>query len=318
MFTTTRKSAILNTCCLNDVLHGVNISINNNVVELDYPFKDPHKFVNIVGTCNGLVCIAIDEDRIVVIWNPSTRKSHILPYSGKNPLWSYAWYVSYGFGCIESNDDYKVVEISCRFEHTRNDFSETCIRICSLKSGKWKDINGDFRFVCPLDEPGKFSNGALHWAFMAPSKDPMSNYSWNIFSVDLANETCGEVLQPVYDEGHTDLTLGTLREWLCVLCNYNDIRADVWVMKVYGVKDSWTKLVSVPCLSHPRTYQFPVPLCVSSDGKILLHIGKKLIVYDLKSCSFSDDRNFDECYEVCTFVDSLVSPPMPISGLGDR
>lgn len=102
-----------------------------------------------------------------------------------------------------------------------------------------------------FEERGKFLNGALHWGFYNLGKD-LSSFSWTIVSVDLAKETYVEVLQPVYDEGKRALTLGTLTERLCVLCNYPRVRADVWVMKVYGVEDSWTKLISIPYLTNPR------------------------------------------------------------------
>ncbi|KAJ0818342.1 putative F-box domain-containing protein [Helianthus annuus] len=273
-----------------------------DALELDYPLKHPRKSVWIVGSCNGLLCIAIEEDTLF-IWNPSTRNSSRLPYCGRKAL--PGCYVLYGFGYQESTDDYRVVEISCVFKD-RAKYS-TLVRIYSLKYGNWKKIDA-FPHGIPLDDSGKFSNGALHWA---ASKDFGSSYSWMIVSLDLAKETYGEILQPVYDEGDKDLTLGALGESLCVLCNYRGVRADVWVMKVYGVKDSWTKLVSIPYLTDPGRDQFSVPFCISNDGKLLLQFGSKLIVYDSKSSSPSEIQNADECLEACTFVESLVSPDAP-------
>ncbi|GKF33083.1 hypothetical protein Tco_0106283, partial [Tanacetum coccineum] len=54
----------------------------------------------------------------------------------------------------------------------------------------------------------------------------------------------GEVMQPVYDKGEKDLKLGALGHGLCVAGSYRDDHVDLWVMKVYGVKDSWTILDS--------------------------------------------------------------------------
>ncbi|KAI7735623.1 hypothetical protein M8C21_031939 [Ambrosia artemisiifolia] len=272
-------------------------------IELDYPMKHPRKSVWIVGSSNGLLCIAIEEDTLF-LWNPTTRKSTRLPYCGRKS--HPGCYVLYGFGYSSTvDDDYRVVEISCVFKD-RAKYSTT-VRIYSLKFGNWKKIDA-FPHGIPLDDSGKFSNGALHWA---ASQDFGSSYSWIIVSLDLAKETYGEILQPVYDEGDKDLTLGVLGESLCVLCNYRGIRADVWVMKVYGVKDSWTKLVSIPYLTDPGRDQFSVPFCVSNDGKLLLQLGSKLIVYDSKSSSSSEIQNVDECLEACIFVESLVSPDAP-------
>ncbi|KAI7727550.1 hypothetical protein M8C21_003854 [Ambrosia artemisiifolia] len=131
-----------------------------------------------------------------------------------------------------------------------------------------------------------------------------------------STETYGEVLQPIYDEGNDygDLSLGSFRERLCVLSNYHGVRADLWIMKEYGVEDSWTKLVSIPYLTDLRADRFSVPLCISNDGKVLLEIGRKLIVYDSKNNSFSQIQKFGKCVQVSTFVESLVSP-MPTTGI---
>ncbi|KAI3523635.1 hypothetical protein L1887_01908 [Cichorium endivia] len=274
-----------------------------NALELDYPLKHPLKSVWIAGSCNGLLFIAIEIDNLF-IWNPSTRRSNRLPDGGLKVR--SGSYVLYGFGYDKSRDDYKVVGISCLFR--KGTKYDTKVKIYSLKTGNWKKI-GDFPHGIPLDDSGKFSNGALHWL---ASQKFGSSYSWTIVSLDLTTETYGEILQPVYDEGEKDLTLGALGEWLCVLCDYHMDHADVWVMKVYGVKDSWTKLVSIPYLIDPGWAQFSVPLCISNDGKVLVQFGEKFVMYDSKNRSVSEIQNFDKCHEAYTFVESLVSPEAPM------
>ncbi|KAJ0810611.1 putative F-box associated interaction domain-containing protein [Helianthus annuus] len=174
---------------------------------------------------------------------------------------------------------------------------ETSVMIYSLRSRSWKSV-GNFPHDMPLGYSAKFFNGALHWAGDNDLvHDYSSNYTsgvvkvsfdWDITFMDLAMETYGEILQPEYDEGndYNDLQLGSLRGLLCVLSNYYGIRADLWVMKVYGVTDSWTKLISVPYLTNPGSVRFSVPLCISNDGKVSLRLGWKLIVCDSKNNSF--------------------------------
>lgn len=278
-------------------------------VDVDYPLKHPRKSVWIVGSCNGLLCIAIEEDTLF-IWNPSTRKSNRLPYSAPKPA-APGCYVLYGFGYQQHTpppDDYKVVQISCLFKNKAK--YDTIVKIYSLKHGNWNNI-APFPHGIPLDDSGKYSNGALHWA---ASQDFGSSYSWIIVSLDLATYTYAQILQPAYDDqtgADKDLTLGVLQECLCVMCNYRAIRADLWVMKVYGVKDSWTKLASIPYFTHPGRDQFSVPLYISNEGKILLQFGSKLIVFDSKNTPSSQVQYLDECLEACTYVESLVSPDAP-------
>ncbi|KAK1428995.1 hypothetical protein QVD17_11194 [Tagetes erecta] len=123
---------------------------------------------------------------------------------------------------------------------------DTIVNIYSLNYGNWTNIS-PFPHGIPLDDSGHYSNGALHWA--ASQHFNASSYSWIIVSLDLATHTYAQISQPAYPQtpaADKDLTLGTLQECLCVMCNYRAIRADFWVMKVYGVKDSWTNLVSIP------------------------------------------------------------------------
>ena len=138
-----------------------------------------------------------------------------------------------------------------------------------------------------------------------------------IHSLDLAKETFDEVLQPEYDEGYMPLELGALGQWLCVLCNYAKSHADLWVMKVYGMQDSWTKLVSIRCLTDdPLIYQhftFFRPLWMSNDGKLILRFGYYFVLYDSKNISFTIVKDFID-YEgslPCSFIESLVPPYVP-------
>ncbi|PWA88863.1 F-box associated interaction domain-containing protein [Artemisia annua] len=286
-----------------------------NVLELDHPFKRPRssKFSEpypelIVGSCNGLLCVAIDHHSLY-IWNPSTRKSNLLPYRGRLKVWD-GWSVMYGFGYDESSNDYKVVKVYY------NDTYDTEVKIYSLKSGFWRKVG---KFPCsPRRSKGAFGmflNGALHWGI---TKQYGPSLLWTIVSLDLAKETFNEILQPVYDDSKylTSLdtirgfSLGVLGEWLCVLRDYLGKHADVWVMKVYGVKDSWTRLVSIPHMTITSLFQprYSTPLYISNDGKVLLRLGSKWVMYDSKNSSVLDIQKFDGCLGAYTFVESLVSP----------
>ncbi|CAI9290501.1 unnamed protein product [Lactuca saligna] len=238
------------------------------------------------------------RDRDLFIWNPSTRRSNRLPCSGSGGL-----PVSYNFGYDESSDDYKVVGIYYVYKGEAE--YDATVKIYSLKTGNGKRI-GEFHNGFSMDCCVQYLNGVLHWTTIQNSE---SSYTWTIASLDLAKETYGEILQPAYDEGYIDLNMGALRECLCVLYDHHGRNsADVWVMKVYGVKDSWTKLVSIPYPIGRPVYGFSVPLCISNDGKVLLQHGSELVVYDSKNCSSSEIQNFNEYTEPYTFVESLVSP----------
>ncbi|PWA57536.1 F-box associated interaction domain-containing protein [Artemisia annua] len=269
-------------CPLYDVLFDG--SVNNALLLENRGFR-------IVGSCNGLTCL-LHSDNTLFIYNPSTRTTNVLSrWAG----WSTELY---GFGYDETTHDYKVVKIYPG--NLRTPYWGT--NIYSLKAGSWKAI-GRFPFVNPFND-AMFLNGALHW---------VTDDARDIVSLDLGKETYGEVLQPEYDEGSKRLTLGVWGEWLCVLCNYCESRVvDVWVMKVYGEKDSWTKLLSI---SHPNDRFWDpfcrlihAPLCISNDGKLLLQLGEKLVVFDSINGSYSDIQIFIGYRSTCIVVESLISP----------
>ncbi|GJS92296.1 F-box associated domain containing protein [Tanacetum coccineum] len=213
-------------------------------------------FTRVVGSCNGLLCIS--HYRGLSIYNPSTRRCNMLygGFSDENP-----YQVGYGFGYAKSTDDYKVVGVS-----NADDIVKT--------------VRDDIVFL----------KGCVQLLDTVPNL-------WKIVSFDLETKTYDEVLHPEYDEGNKTLDLGVLGGWLCVVCNY-DINhvADVWVMKDYAEKDSWTKLVSItypdpliqPFFDIQESWaRFWKALWMSSDDKILLRFRFHVVLYDSKNISFT-------------------------------
>ncbi|KAH7858129.1 hypothetical protein Vadar_020294 [Vaccinium darrowii] len=194
--------------------------------------------------------------RELSIWNPSTGKSKGLP----NAEMPFHYNSSYGFGYDESVADYKVAGI---FLHIQT--LEIEVKVYTLRTNLWRRIES-FPRCLPLDNSGIYLNGALHWRMSRES---------NVFivSLDLANETYGEVLVPDYRDDHLHRSfLDVLNGCLCILCAYDD-SADLWVMKEYGIGESWTKLVVIPYATHPFVGSCPQPVCILRNGEVLVNWG---------------------------------------------
>lgn len=94
---------------------------------------------------------------------------------------------------------------------------------------------------------GVFVGGALHWLV---ETEP---YSCLILAFDLMTEDFDELPYPPYEMcvDITKISLGVLGGPLCLVCNYlNDhthknYRIDIWIIKEYKVKESWTMLFTV-------------------------------------------------------------------------
>ncbi|CAI0374808.1 unnamed protein product [Linum tenue] len=108
-----------------------------------------------------------------------------------------------------------------------------------------------------------------------------------VVAYDVGLNQCREVPQPAeYGDGNGGgyfLSLGELRNCLCIFANYLGESVHAWMMKEYGVESSWTKLFSVP--NSGLSYHFSlVPLGLSMNGdEVLLHLdGERLVWLEME------------------------------------
>ncbi|PNX58718.1 F-box protein [Trifolium pratense] len=129
-----------------------------------------------------------------------------------------------------------------------------------------------------------------------------------IASFDLGNECYQEVLLPDYfDEvDENTIHLSVFRDCLCMISG-----EDVSVMKEYGNKESWTKLITISYLRDPSASSYPdiMGICVFEDEQVLLTYQGDTrwehISYNRKN-NTSKFIEFENTPEIC--VESLISP----------
>ncbi|KAG5549750.1 hypothetical protein RHGRI_014900 [Rhododendron griersonianum] len=273
---------------------------DTDVVELDYPLygdgRGGHLGVRVLGCCDGLVCI--ETKSTLFLWNPSTRKSKRLP-SVDLP---HGHVVVYGFGYDSSIDDYKVVGFL--YGHSGIDFE---VKVYTLRTDSWRRI-GDFPHgdLPYRHSSGVFVNGALHWNVSRETNGI-------IVSLDLAKETYGKILKPEYRDGRLYETLCAFNGCLCVLSDYR-ICAHLWVMKEYGIRDSWTKLAVVPYATRVSNLQYidTMPFFIFKNGEVLLYTRMHLVRYNLKDGTFTYPMSpIDLASSILhPYIESLVSVDM--------
>jgi F-box interacting protein len=153
---------------------------------------------------------------------------------------------------------------------------------------------------------------------LVPSDSTYSNTLLPIVSLDLGTESYQEILPPEsdYGEERVVLTLGVLRDCLCIITGcVSHMVSDIWLMKVYGKRESWTKFVSVPHMgySHYFSYINKVPY-ISEDNQVLLEFTKmfqsELAVYDPIDSTFKiqDVEYFEDLRLPEIYIESLMSP----------
>ncbi|KAL1358431.1 hypothetical protein AAHE18_04G031900 [Arachis hypogaea] len=291
----------LNSCYLNSLISSTSSTTISE--HLNYPVKNKYRHDGIVGSCDGLVCFAIKGD-CVLLWNPSIRVSKKSPPLGNN--WRPGCFTSFGLGYDHVKQDYKVVAVFCDPNHF---FSESKVKVYSMATNSWRKIQDFPHGVTPYQNSGKFVTGTLNWASNF-TLGPTS--SWIIVSLDLQKESYREILPPDYEKEETSSTptLGVLNECLCMSYDHKRTHFVVWVMKDYGVAESWIKLVTVPYLPNPEDFSYSGPYYVSEKGEVLLMFEFDLVLFDPSDRSFKYPRiqNGKGWFDAEVYVETLVSP----------
>lgn len=234
------------------VLHLCDFDTFNNPTELGYPFKDLATGVNIEGSCRGLLCISKETYPFTIIfYNPTTQTHKTLPsmpikspfrYYGDNGLANY----HLGFGYDPKSEDYKCVMILLRLVDQLGSFKSQ-VKVYSLRADSWTRGAQDvpYFFHCRNTNSAHLG-GIVHWYIEDDDAIPLQIVSYN-----LGDESFGSVPLPnnVGDRPHRDTHLGVVDECLCLTVNYVD-DCDVWIMKEYGVLESWTRVFKIDKVVH--------------------------------------------------------------------
>ena len=222
----------------------------------------------LIGSVNGLFSL-YDQERYI-LWNPSIRKFITLP----KPC-SFIGLRRHAFGFDPRTNDYKVVRIA--FPYQRNMSEEAkppLIEVYSLNEGCWRITGASFPPGIKVSNwscPAAFLNGAVHFAAEYEYK-PGGPCGPLVLSFNLLDEVFHVISLPNVtfertNNVHTSVIGGSLS-----LLFYYDRHADnkccaIWVMKEYGVVDSWTKQFNV---NLNRGVEITRVLGLQKNGNILV------------------------------------------------
>lgn len=169
------------------LLDLLNNDSNMEAFDLNYLMTNAYNNVWVLGSVNGLICLAIEFTNLF-IWNPSIRKfkTSLESRSRDKPFC-----FKYGFGCDDSLDDYKVVDMFC-YKYGSSHHIEM-VKIYSLKSDYQKMVDEDFSGVTKLPSLGAMWSTKT-WKFVNRRISEANSYlrdlhkEQNIVSIDLADE----------------------------------------------------------------------------------------------------------------------------------
>lgn len=162
--------------------------------------------------------------------NPATGEAKKLPEGPK-------YFDHKGFGFDHSAEDYKVV---CAVYSKRLDTFD--FSVYSLKTDSWRVVKSPIQYNDADTTHGVLLNGSVHWVMTKVGKES----SPVIVSFHLAEEEFREIPLPLKGSGFIPneyYVLGVLRDCLCLTrCDDFKIHDEFWVMKNYGIRQSWTNI----------------------------------------------------------------------------
>ncbi|KAK8506327.1 hypothetical protein V6N12_034064 [Hibiscus sabdariffa] len=308
--TSTHLSLVLRDC----YLFSVEFDSLKAAQKLNHPLSNEGFGTDILGSCNGLLALYNGEEEIA-LWNPSTRKSQMLPVTEIEfpPYFCFVQFIVYGLGHDLISDDYKLVRMAQFYGKDDDSFCSE-VKVYSLRTNSWRRIK-DFPFYLKYKRVyGVLANNALHWVV---SKKPESDTQSFVVAFDLGTEEYRVVELPECLEEGFHMNVKSMGGSLCLIANYWEVHVvDIWVMKEYGVKESWAKLVSVKRSKVTSRFDFVLPLAISKNGdRVLLDIdNNKFVWYDLRSKKVKKVRieGVPRAFEAEMLVESLV----PLNGNG--
>jgi F-box interacting protein len=291
-------------------------TFDSNSTQLDYsPIISTYK-EGLIATCDGLLCFVIDN-RLAVLYNPSIRKVKKLPYIDHLPR--VQGLTHYAFGYDPFIDNYKVVAVFCygRFDH----YYKNQVKVHSVGTDSWRRIK-DFPSMFRLDSYGTshhgvFVSGTVNWLAGHILNE---FYARAIVSLHLGDESYREIPLPDL-ENSSWFTLDVVRDCLCIFFQKSsDSCIDIWLMKEYGNKESWTILISLPSFGNSRFFLHTNIVYISEDdnhvllGSSEIQYGKskhkfKWVIYDLENNTIKSSKIHDSLGLVKSkiYVESLIS-----------
>ncbi|XP_027151926.1 F-box protein At3g07870-like [Coffea eugenioides] len=304
--------------------------VNNQLYFVEFADQNPDKDVlrkiqtpfstfmpefQVVSSCNGLLCLSnsLFHDGPYV-YNPFTGDYKVLPKSTEFQDQD----VVLGFGFHPNTNEYRVIRIvyywnlyelpprmSRRFRYRNFPGSE--VQIFCQGSEKWRVI-GDIPYKLDQSSGGVFVNGKLHWVSLWGKNHCRRDRI--LVSFDLSNEIFSEVPLPENDVNlfRHRYSLSVLGGCLSIVhpSSTNYWVQDIWIMKEYGVKESWEKVFSIGAYDVTRyrspemrrTYRiwknvinqrYVRVLCLLSNGEILLQYRwGALVSYNPENGMFKD------------------------------
>ncbi|XP_074303651.1 putative F-box protein At1g32420 [Silene latifolia] len=200
----------------------------------------------IVGCCNGLICLRFERGCLGLCdplnnWGDCRIIPPRIDIITSNSTESHG----YGFGYDDVSRVYKIVNIETSYMgYTR----ASKVYVLSSGIGSWQEVWGVPTHTAAFGASVS-TNNKLHWILRCIPDHDHNHGDCYIVTLDLHTEVFGKMSIPSSKENYPwtgcDMIVSSGLLYLHMPNNKDgrvDSIAEIWVMKEYGVADSWTKL----------------------------------------------------------------------------
>ncbi|PON58296.1 F-box domain containing protein [Trema orientale] len=274
------------------------------------------------GCDNGVLCVRALPHNTVYLWNPATNEVKKLPPSPASDQWLHPS-IRVGFGYDTLTNDFKVVRVcaqvdTCFFGRYSN------VAVYSLRTNSWKKIEMPYKFsslgasytyffTSTISEIPVALNDCVHWLWSfgrSPvygdvDRDLMSG----IVAFDLSTEVFELINLPQHVKEFKVKTIGKVFEQLSFVMLDPHKSIEIYVMKEYGVSDSWIKYSTI------KQLECPIPLHEADEYQlinfanlcdiVLIHSSKSTLCYDVEAKEFICSSEDLPVCEYNTYVESI-------------
>ncbi|KAG8656300.1 hypothetical protein MANES_04G117533v8 [Manihot esculenta] len=215
---------------------------------------------DVFGSCNGLLAMYNGEG--IVLCNPATREHKTLSRFWGHCYGDYEMLREFGYDAL--NDDYKVIIMIQNYME-----NNTRVMVYSWKRKsltRVEDLLG-YSIIPTHNNPqpgGVLVGGSLHWVVNGKGnvKDRV------ILAFGLGDEKFFELPKPQMESENISLHMVEIGGSLALCSSWPHWMNEIWVMKEYGVMESWTKLFNLT-----NSNRISGNICIRSHVPVKLNSG---------------------------------------------